>query len=221
MREALEAPRALGVDTRTSLERDVRPRGSREDSRSRKHSTPTLELPATQPETRSRTTSDSGGDDCAIGGCRLDGDGGRRAPWSGNPRRRRDGGASAPDAARLEESREMHGGVTFAGALVGTARAGTSDPLLLGSLRVRKFRDRRRVRRARARKRVFASGRRRSIAVLMDVTCDRRDRYEPGPRSASPPSSRDRSTTTRINNRFPLLCFPSRVSFLSRSQARS
>ena len=90
MREALEAPRALGVDTRTSLERDVRPRGSREDSRSRKHSTPTLELPATQPETRSRTTSASGGRPMGAGTHAADATAAR----------------PAPDAARLEESRE-------------------------------------------------------------------------------------------------------------------
>ena len=105
MREALEAPRALGVDTRTSLERDVRPRGSREDSRSRKHSTPTLELPATQPETRSRTTSDSGRDDCAMAGAVVDSDGGRRAPWGGTHAADATAARPAPDAARLK-SRE-------------------------------------------------------------------------------------------------------------------
>mgnify|MGYP000740082367 FL=1 len=97
MREALEAPRALGVDTCTPLElfkRDVRPRGSREDSRIRKHSTPTLELAATQAETRSRTTSASGGNDYAIGGCRLFPTAMEDvAPHGGGtPRRRRDGG---------------------------------------------------------------------------------------------------------------------------------
>ena len=102
MREALEAPRALGVDTRTSLERDVRPRGSREDSRSRKHSTPTLELPATRPETRSRTTSASGGNDYAIGGCRLFPTAMGAGPHAADATAAR----PAPDAARLEESRE-------------------------------------------------------------------------------------------------------------------
>ena len=180
MREALEAPRALGVDTRTSLERDVRPRGSREDSRSRKHSTPTLELPATQPETRSRTTSDSGGDDCAIGGCRLLTAMEDVAPHGGgNPRRRRDGGASRTRRrATRGIARTCMRVLTFAGALVGTARAGTSRiRCCLGSLRVRKFRDRRRVRRASRSRSEFSrldvAGRSR---VLMDVTCDRRDR---------------------------------------------
>ena len=132
MREALEAPRALGVDTRTPLElfkRDVRPRGSREDSRSRKHSTPTLELAATQAETRSRTTSASGGNDYAIGGCRLFPTAMEDvAPHGGrNPRRRLDGGTPRTKCRTTRGvARTCMRLLTFAGALVGTARAGTS-----------------------------------------------------------------------------------------------
>ena len=196
MREALEAPRALGVDTRTPLElfkRDVRPRGSREDSRSRKHSTPTLELPATQPETRSRTTSDSGGDDCAIGGCRLLTAMEDVAPHGGgNPRRRRDGGASRTRRrATRGIARTCMRVLTFAGALVGTARAGTSRiRCCLGSLRAERFASAARSARLALERRGFESGRRRSIASVGGRRA-RRTR----PRSASP--ARRRATDRR------------------------
>lgn len=194
MREALEAPRALGVDTRTSLERDVRPRGSREDSRSRKHSTPTLELAATQAETRSRTTSASGGNDYAIGGCRLFPTAMEDvAPHGGGtPRRRRDGGAPrTPRRATRGIARTCMRVLTFAGALVGTARAGTSRiRCCLGSLRAERFASAARSARLALERRGFESGRRRSIASVGGRRA-RRTR----PRSASP--ARRRATDRR------------------------
>jgi hypothetical protein len=197
MREALEAPRALGVDTRTPLElfkRDVRPRGSREDSRSRKHSTPTLELAATQAETRSRTTSASGGNDYAIGGCRLFPTAMEDvAPHGGGtPRRRRDGGAPrTPRRATRGIARTCMRVLTFAGALVGTARAGTSRiRCCLGSLRAERFASAARSARLALERRGFESGRRRSIASVGGRRA-RRTR----PRSASP--ARRRATDRR------------------------
>ena len=197
MREALEAPRALGVDTRTPLElfkRDVRPRGSREDSRSRKHSTPTLELAATQAETRSRTTSASGGNDYAIGGGRLFPTAMEDvAPHGGGtPRRRRDGGAPrTPRRATRGIARTCMRVLTFAGALVGTARAGTSRiRCCLGSLRAERFASAARSARLALERRGFESGRRRSIASVGGRRA-RRTR----PRSASP--ARRRATDRR------------------------
>ena len=231
MREALEAPRALGVDTRTSLElfkRDVRPRGSRGDSWSRKHSTPTSQLPAKQAETRSRTTSASGGNDrYAIGKClsfstAMEDD---STHGGGSPRRRSDGGALRNQRYTTRGfARTCMRVLTFAGALVGTARAGTSRiRCCLGRSAPGSF--------ARAShsigevSRLEVAGRSR---VSTDVACDRHDRALRArtPFASPRPSSRDRpidDDDSRANNSFSLLLFPfPRVSSLSsRSQALS